>query len=80
MRRWNSLMPQGGLARSGHALQTTYARTTTRTQTVKTGTMVSITLIYTNAQDAPHCPRHAQAAPPRTPRDPHNGPETGTVC
>lgn len=53
MRRWNSLMPQGGLACSGHALQTTYARTTARTQTIKTGAMVSITSIYTAAQDAP---------------------------
>ena len=53
MRRWNSLMPQGGLACSGHALQTTYARTTAMRPTIKTETMVSITSIYTNAQDAP---------------------------
>jgi len=31
VRRSNSLMPQGGLARSGHTRQTTYAKTTTAT-------------------------------------------------
>ena len=61
MRRWNSLMPQGGLTCSGHALQTTYARTTARTQTIKTGPMVSITSIYPNAQDAPQGPRQPPA-------------------
>ena len=45
MRRWNSLMPQGGLARSGHALQTAYAKTTARRPTETSVTKVPSSLL-----------------------------------
>lgn len=45
MRWWNSLMPQGGLTRSGHVLQTTYAMPTARRPTETSVTRVPSSLL-----------------------------------